>query len=1577
MRKEKIIVFCIALLLFCSSISYLVLDTVIGNTGDLSDEGDNDVNISETYIHQIAMKLSNITFQYPTGELVKGRAFGSWGEQYAAEEILQDEMIDLGLYNPDLDPPYLEQITGTTQHPDLNKTLDVLSRGIKINGTESIDCYISPQWNTTIFRLIGWADYDKNLLTFNFSYDNLEIHHKPSFPQLEELFMNAECMENLSQAVENGTIVTWIDFIKFVLNCFQDFYDFTFMNLNQSNVSSYPSYFNGEWPQEPLCEPYVYIEEDPQNNPNVSVPTSLNSWHPLSLPRVFYKTAKILLQMILWRWTHPFCVGLIRFDFNNDTYDMVTNQDLRLPILYINGTKGKLINDSVSDYTISFWIDQRYSSMESYNVIGQINGTDRNKTVLLTTLYDSWWNQGTADSAIGTGIVISIARFFKEHGITPKYTLKFIAFGGEELGALGAYYYNDTYLNENITTVIDLNQLGFRERSDQRLTFHIVTNNETLNATIKEIMDEANYIQRTGNISDTGTGILLGGGPSNTLPFAESCLPDKGNRSISTILFLKDTGWTLHHRNGNNYNEGDVIKYYNDTDIRVTSEIIWNITKYFAINPYCWFSNVTFTAFDSPNDGDTLNDSIRANYTIHSILPQDLNQVQLDLGYENETSGGMITNIDQVDYIVTSDGTQQSYTFTIPDDTTTMNYSLSFKLYNSTGRINKIVYNTETSNYNDTSGSSPSYTLYHPFGYPTTGDQRRNIEDTICGSDFIANENGVAQNITVYVQADLSIPPTKSKCIIYHTNGTLLGTTEEVNPAGGAQPHWVVYNFTGTQPIIQKGTHYVLVCWSDDNCNFYYDTFTDERGHTNQTDYGTPPNPIYWTSNESRLYSIYCNYRPDNVPPKITNISHDPTIVGFGYNITINADVTDNVSGFDHVNVSITYPDETTNNYSMTHKNGDHYQLIFNDTWLVGQYNYTIRATDNAYNTNTSTDFYFNVSANTTIHICTLKDNYRPDEYINLTDPPINPEPYLYDRGLTWDRYYNPTDNTYNVVLSETPMNYQTENHSWTPINCTLQTLTPDTLLTNQGYHIGNQRGLYSLYIKNNLQDTWPIAFAYNKSTRPDEGMIRMRPLSIGYLDPSQHNTYQALQHIQETTTTVTDDQITYHQAYTGIDLTLRYTPTSMKEELILNTQAREVFTSHPPSTFGLSDTESLLVFQTQVELSGLHVFADEVEQTGDFTLDHGTIILKDDHGMVKCGFPVGVAYEQTQPDNNVIQLMYRFIAQNNNYYLFCGLTRSEVLGMVFPIVIDPTITKYASTDDGHIYKADPNYNMAHDAGSGTISASGTYFNVGQKCQFGIPMVQYVYRGFVHFNTSIIPDNATITATNLTLYGYADYSDTDFDVIVQNGQPTYPHMPLQSSDYSYVRYSGDGGSVNTSGFSVGGGNVFTFNLTGRTWINTTGYTKLCLRSNRDINSLAPPDDSKEYVSFYSSTGGKTMMPKLIVSYAERNQSKINNTGETNISGYLQMKVQYYHTASHKWYTANLTVNESTPRMILTGEQLGLDTIFNGKVNTTDLYDEFGDVLYRVYAEFRDPDGHILVCDDETELVATWEFIINS
>jgi hypothetical protein len=275
---------------------------------------------------------------------------------------------------------------------------------------------------------------------------------------------------------------------------------------------------------------------------------------------------------------HPHFKGYLYYDLNNDTHDQGGNKCA--PQFLINGSVGRRINSSVGDYTVDFYLKQQFNkSVTSYNVIGLLNGIDPSKTVIIDCLYDCWWDQGTADSAIGMAMVLGIAKYFKEHNITPKYNLKFIAFGGEEYGMRGSTYYEAAHKDENIIYVIDLNQLGFKQE-EPRLKLEIVTNKRKFTDEIWNIVKRTDYVNRTGNVTDIKPFTQLMGHISDDRPFAI-----KRPFSCKTVCFLKGGSWLLHHRDGLNHTEGDVLKYFDWNDVSVTGEIVLNVTKYLTMDP--------------------------------------------------------------------------------------------------------------------------------------------------------------------------------------------------------------------------------------------------------------------------------------------------------------------------------------------------------------------------------------------------------------------------------------------------------------------------------------------------------------------------------------------------------------------------------------------------------------------------------------------------------------------------------------------------------------------------------------------------------------------------------------------------------------------------------------------------------------------------------------------------------------------------------------------------------------------------------------------------------------------------------
>jgi len=186
------------------------------------------------------------------------------------------------------------------------------------------------------------------------------------------------------------------------------------------------------------------------------------------------------------------------------------------------------------------------------------------------------------------------------------------------------------------------------------------------------------------------------------------------------------------------------------------------------------------------------------------------------------------------------------------------------------------------------------------------------------------------------------------------------------------------------------------------------------------------------------------------------------------------------------------------------------------------------------------------------------------------------------------------------------------------------------------------------------------------------------------------------------------------------------------------------------------------------------------------------------------------------------------------------------------------TRTFTSLTYDGYCTRIASDYETAHNDPTADIcDYTGEYLYTGQG-------PSSIDRSYLYFDTSLLPDSANITSVVLSIYIINDKSDTDFNVTVQNGQPTYPHILLELSDYYYGYYTGNGGSRNTSEISGAGYWNITLNSEGRSWIQTDGITKLCIRSSRDINSQEATQN--EQIVFYAREKGQDYAPKLYVTY---------------------------------------------------------------------------------------------------------------
>lgn len=86
-------------------------------------------------------------------------------------------------------------------------------------------------------------------------------------------------------------------------------------------------------------------------------------------------------------------------------------------------------------------VETRLSKANSRNVIGELEGDQRpEEIVVIGGHYDTVLDvRGASDNAAGTAMVMELARVFNEKG--SKRTLRFIAWGAEEMGLVGSRHY--------------------------------------------------------------------------------------------------------------------------------------------------------------------------------------------------------------------------------------------------------------------------------------------------------------------------------------------------------------------------------------------------------------------------------------------------------------------------------------------------------------------------------------------------------------------------------------------------------------------------------------------------------------------------------------------------------------------------------------------------------------------------------------------------------------------------------------------------------------------------------------------------------------------------------------------------------------------------------------------------------------------------------------------------------------------------------------------------------------------------------------------------------------------------------
>lgn len=135
--------------------------------------------------------------------------------------------------------------------------------------------------------------------------------------------------------------------------------------------------------------------------------------------------------------------GLVRA-FNNRTFDVTK---VVPTVVMRNEDYGRIVRLLAHKTPVKLEFDIRNrlvpEGTTSYNMIGEIYGTDKkDEVIMLGGHLDSWHSAtGATDNAIGCATMMEAARILKAIGVKPRRTIRVACWSGEEQGLLGSQAY--------------------------------------------------------------------------------------------------------------------------------------------------------------------------------------------------------------------------------------------------------------------------------------------------------------------------------------------------------------------------------------------------------------------------------------------------------------------------------------------------------------------------------------------------------------------------------------------------------------------------------------------------------------------------------------------------------------------------------------------------------------------------------------------------------------------------------------------------------------------------------------------------------------------------------------------------------------------------------------------------------------------------------------------------------------------------------------------------------------------------------------------------------------------------------
>lgn len=151
---------------------------------------------------------------------------------------------------------------------------------------------------------------------------------------------------------------------------------------------------------------------------------------------------------------------------------------------------------------------------ETANIVADIAGSDMESEIVLLGAHLDSWDLGTGcqDNAVNAALVLQVARAIREAGVHPRRTLRFVLFGGEELGLFGSLAYvvrHRSELDSHVAAIV-------HDMGAGRLLGYSVGGREDLLARLETVLDPVDrshalrHTREAYFLSDNFTFVLQG-----------------------------------------------------------------------------------------------------------------------------------------------------------------------------------------------------------------------------------------------------------------------------------------------------------------------------------------------------------------------------------------------------------------------------------------------------------------------------------------------------------------------------------------------------------------------------------------------------------------------------------------------------------------------------------------------------------------------------------------------------------------------------------------------------------------------------------------------------------------------------------------------------------------------------------------------------------------------------------------------------------------------------------------------------------------------------------------------------------